>query len=245
MIVGWDSAVNAKHCGLVLCNLEKSFNDAKLSIVEFWDGAKSIPETISDWMGQYGHILLAIDSPLGWPIKFGEVLANHQAGDSLDGCYETFFNRETDRHIFRTFKKRPLDVGANLIARTAFMTLQHLDEIRQRTQKSLSILWSSDELNTTSGMIEVYPACTLIHYKCYSTGYKKDVDKQKNIFQNLKSIYNTESKFMDDLYRNDHNFDSFICALAGADFVLGKADGPNEITSDIRQEGWTWVRSCK
>ena len=36
--------------------------------------------------------------------------------------------------------------------------------------------------------------------------------------------------------------DAAVCVLAGADFLAGRALGPEAMSARIRREGWIWIR---
>jgi hypothetical protein len=69
------------------------------------------------------------------------------------------FRRMTDDEIHRRLRKRPLEVGANLIARTAHSALKLLGEIRERTGLAIPLAWAPVEALPYRA-IEVYPAAT-------------------------------------------------------------------------------------
>lgn len=66
-----------------------------------------------------GPILLALDAPLGWPVPLSDSLRGHRAGEPLAAEPSAMFSRETDRFIRAQLGKKPLEVGADRIARTA------------------------------------------------------------------------------------------------------------------------------
>ena len=65
------------------------------------------------------HSLIAIDAPLGWPVAMGAELAKHEAGNCVGVPPTEMFSRATDRFVRDRLKFRPMEVGANLIARVA------------------------------------------------------------------------------------------------------------------------------
>jgi hypothetical protein len=108
----------------------------------------------------------------------------------------------------------------------------------------LPLLWSPEEL-TSSGIIEVYPAATIISHGLNGTGYKgKDqnkVDARRKLFDTLSSNINVEAS-LDYLIENEDAFDAFVCVLAGVDFIKGRSVAPSSI-ENAHQEGWIWVKS--
>jgi len=77
--------------------------------------------------------LLVLDAPLGWLRDFGDTLADHNAGMTLQKEANQFFRRETDRFVQRTLGKVPLDVGADRIARMALSSLHLLGVLTEKT----------------------------------------------------------------------------------------------------------------
>lgn len=108
-----------------------------------------------------GPCLIALDAPLGWPKGLGRQLQNHLAGAVVTSEPNEIFRRETDRFIERAYQKRPLEVGANLIARTAHSALKLLGDIRAASDREIPLTWTPRTIVGTVA-IEVYPAATLI-----------------------------------------------------------------------------------
>jgi hypothetical protein len=71
------------------------------------------------------------------------------------------FRRATDDDIKLRLGKRPLDVGADRIARTAAAALKLLDRLRRETGRPIPLAWTPDE-DPTWRAIEVYPVATRI-----------------------------------------------------------------------------------
>lgn len=102
---------------------------------------------VSHWLEQANTALLALDAPLGWPLALGKALAAHQAGDGMGAVAHALFRRQSDDDIHQRFGKRPLEVGANFISRTAVAALQLLDELRARSGASIPLAWSPEDLS--------------------------------------------------------------------------------------------------
>ena len=86
---------------------------------------------VQECIRENSHILLALDAPLGWPEAMRTELRAHTAGGTLATARQRMFSRMTDRFVERSTGKRPLDVGANLIAKTAHWALELLEQIRE------------------------------------------------------------------------------------------------------------------
>ena len=169
-----------------------------------------------------GPSLVAIDAPLGWPIGLSEALKKHSAGEGLQLGSDEMFSRDTDRFVQCTLNKRPLEVGANLIARTAHSANQFLRELRNATACAIPLLWSPQDLSG-AGAIEVYPAATKIVMKAQSAAVALELDH---------SVLECVSA---------HVEDALWCAVAGLHFVRGECTPPLDVTISQR-EGWIWVR---
>jgi hypothetical protein len=65
------------------------------------------------------------------------------------------FRRSTDRFVHRVVGQLPLDVGANLIARTAHAALELLADVRAKSARETPLAW--DHLDhSVPAAIEVY-----------------------------------------------------------------------------------------
>ena len=164
--------------------------------------------------------LIAIDAPLGWPEGLSCALVPHAAGEQLQVHADAMFSRETDHFVKKQLRSRPpLEVGANLIARTAHSANAFLAELRAETGYPIPLLWSPGELRDV-GAIEVYPAATrrTVTFDSASAALGLSVSPT-----------------------NVHVQDALWCVLAGAHFLRGECHQPlNEVSS--RREGWIWFR---
>lgn len=166
-------------------------------------------------------ILIAIDAPLGWPVGLSQALARHAAGEGLEVDADGMFARETDRFVRDALKKRPLEVGANLIARTAHSANQFVRELRRTISADVPLLWSPDELMTI-GIIEVYPAAT-----------KRGTElRSPAIALGLQATTT---------FTNQHVEDALWCVVAGLHFARGQCEPPPDLATSKR-EGWIWFR---
>src|SRR5262249_40591186 len=158
-----------------------------------------------------------IDAPLGWPANLARAVAAHVAGEPIGKMIDagTFFTRETDRFIQQKFKKSPLEVGADRIARTAFSALCLLQELREILGSPLRLAWACDD----PGVIEVYPAATL---KAIAGGrrvppYKKSeqVEARREILGSLRPHVRLSSRAFERAVASDHLLDAIVCTVAG------------------------------
>ena len=196
--------------------------------------------------------LIALDAPLGWPDAMrSDPFTSHSAGRPLQVCADPLFSRETDRQIRIRFDKRPLEVGANLIARTAHGALQFLremnTEINGRAEPPLPLACSPRDLQHGSRVIEVYPAATLKSYGISTGSYKKRGEAGRSAHEAMIKALRTQGSTFEsdvkDIAGNDNKVDVAVCVLAGWDFLAGRAMAPDNTTRKLAErEGWIWAR---
>jgi len=202
-------------------------------------------ELISHWIDTDKRCLLAIDAPLGWPSPMGEMLANHEAGMPLREEANRFFRRHTDVFIKEMTDKQPLDVGSNLIARTAHFALNLLQAIREKTGKPIPLAWQPG-YQSTCAAIEVYPAATLESRGLSSLGYKKlqEISRRKELLVALSEEMEIEADWHE-LVATDDTFDAALCLLAASDFLKGNCYAPRQdVLAQVKKEGWIWVKKA-
>ena len=167
--------------------------------------------------------VIAIDAPLGWPVGLSQGLLNHAAGEDLSVAADFMFSRETDRFVRRRFReKKPLEVGANLIARTAHSANRFLHQLRAELTLPVPLLWSRSPLSEV-GVIEVYPAVTKIACRGRSLG----------------AVLNVEEEAI--VCANEHVQDALWCAVTGLHFIRGECYEPADVDTS-RREGWIWFK---
>lgn len=242
VIIGIDCATKEANTGLALGSVE----DERISIIEITTGSKgrTSVDIISNWLSNNQPALLAFDAPLGWPIDLSKHLVNHVAGQLLRLDAELLFSRETDRVVHNTLKKKPFEVGANYIARTAHSALKLLNDLQQKNGQQIPLAWETDEIKGTSA-IEVYPAATLKarRLKGPSKKDKRAENKRSDLLMHL-DIGIASKNNRDKIIGNSDAFDAVICVLAASDFLLGKCISiPGDKIERVRKEGWIWVKS--
>jgi hypothetical protein len=156
------------------------------------------------------------------------------------------FRRCTDNVVADQIKKRPLDVGADRIARTAHAALALLEDLRKRTDREIPLAW---ETRPVSGLcaIEVYPAATLRAHNLKDTGYKKKECGQERraiLDQLAQQGIQLSSDSRKTCAKCDDVLDAVICVLAGVDFLCGDVISPVDMET-ARKEGWIWVKKPK
>ena len=98
---------------------------------------------VGDLLANSDQALLAIDAPLGWPVGMRTGLETHVAGQLVCVGPAEMFARATDRLVRERLKYRPMEVGANLIARVAHSALVFLDQLRKTSRRPIPLLWSA------------------------------------------------------------------------------------------------------
>jgi predicted RNase H-like nuclease len=238
-IIGIDCATRDERLGLALGYVD---GDAA-TIEQVLTGAmvESVVETVAGWATAAGCTLLALDAPLGWPAGLGQSLQGHQAGAALHLAANSLFRRVTDKAVRQATGKRPLDVGAERIARTAHAALALLQELRERTGQAIPLAWDP-ALGPGIWAIEVYPAGTLAACGVAAQGYKRREGRAAR--QSLLGFLGEQIRLPADcglMVENDDALDAALCVLAGVDFLRGRAMVP-EALEIAAKEGWIWVR---
>jgi len=229
-IIGVDCATKEINIGLALA----SFQNGKGKILEVKAGSETKPALmiVKDWLPRASLTLIAIDAPLGWPIQMGSELHSHKAGVCIDIVPDKLFSRYTDREIKRRLDKKPLEVGANLIARTAHAALQFLGKLRHDTGLAIPLAWNHSKITETSA-IEVYPAATLKAMGANGGSPLSAIQKDGSLYINV-----------DEENLNTHKKDAIVCIFAAIDFLNGKCTQIARHKKEIvEKEGWIWVRS--
>jgi predicted RNase H-like nuclease len=205
-------------------------------------GVADLAKQIAKWIPDNSRTLLALDAPLGWPEPLGPTLKDHKAGQAISIEANQLFRRDTDRFMIETIGQRPLDVGADRIARTARTALALLGELRELTEQCIPLAWDP-VLDEDTSAIEVYPAATLKLFGIRSSRYK-----QKGQMKERKEILHALAKHLvlpsdtEQMIQNADILDAVICILAAADFLWGKAMVPSN-QELAEKEGWIWVQA--
>ena len=192
-----------------------------------------------DWLlAVHEPRILAIDSPLGWPAPLAPALTRHLAGNRIDTSADDLFQRGTDRFVRAELSKRPFDVGADRIARTAHAALRLLGELRDRLGVDIPLLWETTFAGVAA--IEVYPAATLIAHRYRSDGYKKtdQLAERRHMVTQLSSDMSID-RTLGSLEADPNGLDAAVCVLAAKDFLDGRALPPPD-RGMAEREGWIW-----
>jgi hypothetical protein len=245
-LIGVDCAVDPRKTGLAIGRLESlraANQKAPRLVVEHAELGVSIDalvDTVSQAVHDSERTLLALDAPLGWPSALGTALAPHRAGESISASAQELFLRQTDLFVRRVSGKRPLEVGADRIARTARSALGLVDAVRSASRKALAMAWSPEF--DESGLIEVYPAATLLARGLPSSRYKRpdQRDVREQILAGLAGELEFDSVQREHFCSHADVLDAAICLVAGADFLRGRCLPPTD-RALAREEGWIWI----
>lgn len=238
-IIGIDCAAQDKDIGLALGHFDG--HGCRVSEVACGRIVDSVAGTIADWIPANQRTLLALDAPLGWPAPLGECLYAHKAGEHVAPESDMLFSRLTDKIVRKKTGKKPLEVGANFIARTARSALNLLNELRILTGRSIPLQMAEPTMNNTVCAIEVYPAATLTVKGFMQPKYKKVLQARKSIIASLE----TQMQISADkelIMENDDVLDAVICVTAGLAFLRKDVIVPSRGELECAEkEGWIWV----
>jgi predicted nuclease with RNAse H fold len=226
-LLGIDCATDPRKTGLTLGEL----GDGVVTISRCTICAKKHPPAAlaSEWLDRCDSVLIALDAPLGWPRALGARLQSHRAGAVLGREANELFRRATDDEIYGRLGKRMLDVGADRIARTAVAALELLDCLRREAGRPIPLAWAPNG-DATWRAIEVYPAATRIAHGAADHG---------GSLEGLGDLLDCSTVEPAVLASKDA-VDACVCALAAADFLLGRAVAPPHLETAL-VEGWIWA----
>ena len=227
LLIGIDCATQPNKVGLALGELEG--DGVRIKACRTGSPKDRPASIVTSWLQPGEPALLALDAPLGWPRAIGPALAGHQAGAAMGASAHALFRRQTDDDIHRRFGKRPLEVGANFISRTAVAALDLLAELRTNTGESIPLAWTPADL-TPFAAIEVYPAATRLAHGSPGKG---------GSIEGLEPLLDV-SALGGVLPAAADAIDALVCVLAAADFMRGRAHRPEDLET-ARQEGWIWT----
>lgn len=238
-LIGIDCAAQYENMGMALgCS-----DESGVEIDQLVSGSRreDVLKTLRDWLRNFRPLVLAFDAPLGWPEVLGGSLFDHQAGSPLAYSSNQLFRRATDDFVKQKVNKRPLDVGADRIARASVTALEVIQDLRDATGNPLPLLMEPGAPNDR-GVIEVYPAATLCARGLSEKGYKKK-DQSSARGKLIKGL-STCMQFRrpeDEVkaVETDDALDAAICALAAADFLHGNVHRPEDHEL-AKKEGWIW-----
>jgi predicted nuclease with RNAse H fold len=227
-LIGVDCAVQPKHTGVAW-----AIPDGKVLTIREARCASnkaSAASIVAQRIGESHRVLLALDAPLGWPAALGRELARHRAGAPLVPAAHAMFRRMTDDEIYKRFKKRPLEVAADRIARAAHAALKFLEELRVLVDHELPLVWSP-KWRGRIGVIEIYPAATRI-----ALGLPRGGGSLAGLESRVR--FGSEPS-------SEHARDAVVCAITAEEFLAGRTIGPIRGQRALAEhEGWIWAGSA-
>jgi predicted RNase H-like nuclease len=240
-ILGIDAAVDPRNVGMAVAVMAPD-GSWQMTAVETGRRDAELSHQAAGLIDPGRPLLVAVDAPLGWPSILSASLAQHRAGQALEQTSDQLFTRQTDRHVRGRVGLKPLDVGADRIARTARAALALIERLRERTQNPLPLLMEPGEA-AQGGLIEVYPAATLTQHGLPSKGYKKPAARElrETILEGFKQRLNP-SVHKAPCLASDHCLDAALCVLTAIDFLAGACHPPQD-KHLARSEGWIWFPS--
>lgn len=261
-LIGVDYSAQEGNIGLAGGRLNG--DSLKVEFAECLGTHAAVEKQIVDWINQEkknGGVLLAIDAPLGWPKSLGKSLCWHKAGRAFSMPADRMFKRVADRWVRDVIGKKPLEVGADKIARTAYSALSFLLRLRNETACAIPLAWKPGCAKGVS-VIEVYPAATLKGRNIPSANCRgEEGEEQQKCFANWREdvinrlgadgVWPSEDVVENRLvFKNDHVFDAVLCVQAAMDFVKGYVISPSDAEIDggkvgirrAKKEGWIWVK---
>ena len=187
------------------------------------DFYKDIDQTVGDSIVVFG-----VDAPLGYPTAYrrlvsGDCLLIEKPGGEIDNV---FAYRETERHVFQTFKKKPLSATFDKLGNNTSLAITTVR--RWAAEHNFLLQPSSASGLSNREIIEVYPG--LIKTKEF-------FDVYNCMIQLIPSGVETKSDA----------FDAAICALlalsyglAGKSPLLPELVGPPSSWDKENSEGWIY-----
>jgi hypothetical protein len=149
----------------------------------------------------------------------------------------------TDRVVRERTGKRPMEVGADKIARAALRAVNLVSELRQGSGLGLPLAWAPGRTEEPS-TIEVYPALTLRARGIQDTGYKGTKPSAENRRAGILQALGPSVDFgshADAAIASDDALDAVLCLLTARDFLTGDVEEPEDLELAC-QEGWIWFR---
>jgi predicted nuclease with RNAse H fold len=244
-IIGIDCATEDKKIGLARGKLAEGRAEISEALSNFRAG--EVLPTLRRWIDPNTPTLLAIDAPLGWPEEMGRALVSHKAGEPIAVEANQLFRRRTDIYIKEHLSQQPLDVGADRIARTAHRALRIIAELRAGLAQPVDLVWRPSLHGV--GVVEVYPAATLVSYRIPARCYKDDgeTEARTNIVNRLGDHVGLNNEQLRIACIADADvLDAVVCILAGVDFLRGQAEAPRGPDIEAAyKEGWIWCRALE
>lgn len=205
------------------------------------DAQDALTDVVAPALRGAPRALIAVDAPLGWPARLARSLVQHRPGEAI--CVEKaeLFSGENDGTVAGRVGKKPLEVGADKIARAAHTAVAVLARLRKLTERPIPLAWSPAFHGHAA--IEVYPGATLKARGLTDSGYKKLDDADKAVRSGIAQGLHDEMPARSDLIDQRADiFDACLCLIAAKDFLEVETFQPTDALL-ARLEGWIWVRN--
>ncbi len=172
------------------------------------------------------NLVIGIDAPLTFPIGFINFLNNEKEYINKPKLeiYNELAYRETDRHIYEKYNKKPLSATFDRLGNNATVAMSHLRYWSREYNINKEIRYKKDKIN----VIETYPA--LVKPGKYKKAYT-----------------NVDNLIPDDINKGTDTYDAAICALMGLQFAynnkfkdLPSLVYPPENNKVYKKEGWIY-----
>lgn len=240
LVIGLDAASNYSKFGYAIGDLRSGcVRIRRAGLVEARGQHNAFISVIAPELRAAKNALIAIDAPLGWPASLATELSNHRAGNAFSTKKDALFQRDTDRFVRDLVHKRPLEVGADKIARAAHSALAALQLLRDECGKDIPLAWDREFSGVAA--IEVYPAGTLKARGLPHSGYKEteQLGVRRDIAAGVANALKGLAQYIDS---SADVFDACLCLAAAKDFLDGITESPRN--ADLaKREGWIWVRT--
>jgi len=238
-IIGIDAATQPERTGLAIGQWDGT--TLRVGQTHRPTGPADQLACLAAWLPADRPCLIAVDAPLGWPMGLADALRTHQAGQPVAAGADHLFRRRTDQAIQERLGKRPMDVGADRIARTAHAALALLGALAQRSDCAIEPAWSP-QYGSSPASIEVYPAATLTALGLTASGYKgANRTVREGLLHSLPDWLHLPAPAKEATIASDHVMDAVITLVAAADFLAGRCPPPDD-PERAHREGWIWVR---
>ena len=247
LLIGIDLATKAPKVGVATArHTARGLRD--WSVRRGTNGDDTVPwlaGLVTELVSDADDVVLAIDAPLGWPQAMQEGLPKIPGATIAVTDPDHFFQRETDRATRALLGRGVLEVGANLIARTAFTALALLEALRREDER-----WTvmSERAPGPRRVLEVYPYGTAhqllpeAERKPLLTGYKGASDKARAQRTKLHAALTEAVTGLPALPATDHELDALLCCLGASRYLEGECHSPSrEQQPAADREGWIWI----
>ncbi len=257
--IGWDvGGWQGDNNAFCICELEGDRISIKSPCVikpkeKLFDNLNNIPSFLQDEINAHpdSKIILAVDSPLGFPVQFSELIINsdHRFSD-LKKAYSNYAFRATDIYITeKVFEsKTSLSPSFSYLTNNVTVAINMVRLLKSGLNKFKAYPFDVQEEGDLHSIIEVYPAATLIANKIRIEKYKGTSEDSKKRREEILDDLNRSNEYPFDieqakergLTKIEHHFDAFICCLAAYDFLFKPRVEPE---GDIaKKEGWIWAK---